>query len=352
MRKIKLVMLLAIAFVLFVSSLSFAAEKPIKWRVVTHQPTGTVRYELVADFCKSVTEATNGRLVLEPYGSGVLFPVSETFDSIKNGTIQMSSISSGFWGGKNTAFSYHAGRPGGPLVDFAESVYLYKASEEFAKKLYAKYGITYLGASQFAPPEQLLSVVPIKSLNDLKGKRIRSHGTSAAFYAALGASAVTTSPSEVYTALQTKQVDMAEYNDWAVNMQLNLNEVAKYVMPGLHYDSIEEQSLIVNPKAWKSLPNDIKKIVDLAREEMLYKSAIKNGVGSILAKKEWEKNKSITIGEWSKEDVARARKVANELMLKDAAKNPDLAEYTKIYAKVLNDLGYASEAKTLGYKGK
>ena len=143
---------------------------------------------------------------------------------------------------------------------------------------------------------------------------------------------------------------MAEYNDWAVNKQLNLHEVAKYVMPGLHYDSIEEQSLLVNPRAWNSLPDDIKKIVDLAREEMLYMSAIKNGVGTILAKKEWEKDKSIVIGEFSKEDVAKARKIANELMLKDAAKNPDLAEYVKLYAKVLNDLGYVTEAKTLGYK--
>ncbi len=350
MKRFNFIVPFALVAMLLISSISFAETKPIKWRVVTHQPTGTVRYELVADFCKSVTEATNGRLVLEPFGSGVLFPVGETFDAVKNGTVQMASISSGFFGGKNTAFTYHAGRPGLLLVDFSESVYLYKETESFAKKLYAKYGITYLGASQFAPPEQLLSVVPIKTLADLKGKRVRSHGTSAAFYAALGASAVTTSPSEVYTALQTKQVDMAEYNDWAVNKQLNLHEVAKYVMPGLHYDSIEEQSLLVNPRAWNSLPDDIKKIVDLAREEMLYMSAIKNGVGTILAKKEWEKDKSIVIGEFSKEDVAKARKIANELMLKDAAKNPDLAEYVKLYAKVLNDLGYVTEAKTLGYK--
>lgn len=339
---------ICIALICVFASTAMAA--PVKWRVVTHQPTGTVRYDLVAEFCESVTKASDGRLVLEPYGSGMLFPVGETFDAVKNGTIQMASCSSGFWGGKNVAFSYHAGRPGGPIVDFSESVYLYEETKSFAEKLYKKYGITYLGPSQWAPPEQLLGVVPVRSIEDLKGKRIRSHSTSGTFFSLMGASVVTTAPSEVYTALQTKQVDLAEYNDWAVNMQLNLQEITKYVMtPCLHYDSIEEQSLIVNPKAWDALPQDLKDIVNLAREEMLYKSAIANGIGTIKAKREWEKRGDIEIIEFSRDDVAKARAVANKMIVDEAAKNADLAEYIDIYARVLNDLGYSEEAKSLGY---
>lgn len=343
-----------VLFIVFISLFVFslpAMASPTKWRVVTHQPTGTVRYDLVAEFCASVTKASGGRLTLEPYGSGMLFPVGETFDSVKNGTVQMASIASGFWGGKNTAFSYFAGRPGSPLVDFSESVYLYSESKAFAEKLYKKYGITYLGPSQWAPPEQLLGVVPVKTLADYKGKRIRSHGISAAFYTRLGASVVSTAPSEVYTALQTKQVDLAEYNDWAMNQQLNLQEVVKYVMiPGMHYDSIEEQSLIVNPKAWEKLPQDLKEIVNLAREEILRKSAVANGIGTIKAKRQWEARKTIKIITIPDADVKKAREIAAKMMLDDAKKNPDLAEYVKIYARVLNDLGYYDYAKALGFK--
>lgn len=349
-RRFCVITLLVVTFIMSITTVAAAVDKPIKWRVVTHQPTGTVRYELVANFCKSVTEASGGRLVLEPYGAGMLFPAGETFDAVKLGTVQMASASSGFWGGKNLAFAYHGGRPGGPITKFEEGVYLYEQTAEFAKKLYSKYGITYIGPSQFAPPEQLIGVVPVKTLKDLKGKRIRSQGTSANFYGRLGASVITSAPSEVYTALQTKQVDLAEYNDYAVNMQLNLQEAAKFVMPGLHYDSIEEQSLIANPRAWNSLPEDLKRIVNLAREEMLCKSAIDNGIGTIFAKRKWEENKEITFIEFSEEDVKQARTVAHELMLEDAQKNPDIAEYVKIYAKVLYDLGYYEDAKFLGYK--
>ena len=43
-----------VLFIVFISLFVFslpAMASPTKWRVVTHQPTGTVRYDLVAEFC-------------------------------------------------------------------------------------------------------------------------------------------------------------------------------------------------------------------------------------------------------------------------------------------------------------
>ena len=118
----------------------------------------------------------------------------------------------------------------------------------------------------------------------------------------------------------------------------------------MHYDSIEEQSLIVNPKAWEKLPQDLKEIVNLAREEILRKSAVANGIGTIKAKRQWEARKTIKIITIPDADVKKAREIAAKMMLDDAKKNPDLAEYVKIYARVLNDLGYYDYAKALGFK--
>lgn len=348
---LKRVVLGALVFIFCLSLPLCAADKPIKWRAVTHQPAGTLRYETFVDFCKTITEASGGRLVVEPFAGGMLFPVMDTFDAVKSGTVPMASISSGFWSGKNLAFAWHAGRPGCPILNFDESIYLYEKTSDFARELYKMHGITYLGASQWAPPEQLLGVVPIRTLDDLKGKRIRSHGISAGFYTRLGASAVSTSPSEVYTALQTKQVDLAEYNDWAINKQLNLQEVVKYVtIPGMHYSSIEEQSLIVNPKAWDALPGDLQQIILAAKDKQLCMSAISNGVESIKARREWEKLDSIEIIELSKEDIAKARQVGLEMLLEDSENNDKVKEYMELYAEVLSDLGYNKEASTLGHK--
>ena len=56
-----------------------AKDKVYKWRAVTHQLVGTSRYEgTVVPFCDMVKKASGGRLIIEPYGAGVLFPVTES----------------------------------------------------------------------------------------------------------------------------------------------------------------------------------------------------------------------------------------------------------------------------------
>ena len=77
-----------------------AAEKVYKWRAVTHQLVGTARYKgTVVPFCEMVKKASNGRLIIEPYGAGVLFPVPESFDAVRDGVVQMAMV----WGGTGLA---------------------------------------------------------------------------------------------------------------------------------------------------------------------------------------------------------------------------------------------------------
>ena len=63
------------------------------------------------------------------------------------------------------------------------------------------------------------------------------------------------------------------------------------------------------------------------------------------------KNKYIEAGTniitLSDEDVSKAREAASSLLKKYAGKNPDCAEFVKIYKEVLKELGYAEEAKNL-----
>ena len=47
-----------------------------------------------------VKKASNGRLIIEPYGAGVLFPVPESFDAVRDGVVQMAMVWSGIGPGK------------------------------------------------------------------------------------------------------------------------------------------------------------------------------------------------------------------------------------------------------------
>ncbi|MEG1544183.1 MAG: TRAP transporter substrate-binding protein DctP [Tannerellaceae bacterium] len=310
---------------------------------------GTERYKTVVDFCDTVKKASNGRLIIEPFGAGVLFPVYDSLDSVKNGIVQAAFVWSGYWSSKDPTFAILGNRPGCPITNFSEEMYFEEKVMPVKEKLYKKYGVTYLGTLDYMPPEILCSVVPIKKLGDFKGKNIRTGGIGALFYKALGANTVSVAAPEIYTALQMKTIDAAEFSDWKENMDMGLNEVTKFVIePCLHLGSNEDKGFIINTKAWNSLPNDLKEIVISARDHSRYRSAITNPPQSTIAKHLWAKKvKTITL---SQADVEKARVIGAKVILEQAKKTPEGKEYIAIYAKVLNELGYTSQAKALGYK--
>lgn len=329
-----------------------ADGKVYKWRMVTHQIPGTSRYDgTVVPFVEAVKEASGGRLIIEPYGADNLFPTTDTFDAVKDGVVEMGAIFTGFWTGKDPVFALGAGSiPGDPIKDFAGHYYRSNKLEPIVSKAYEKHGITNLGSFDYAPVEILISSKAIRSIEDFKGKNIRAAGMASIYYGKLGASAISLSPPEIYTGLQLGTVDAAEYNDYLVNKEIGLHEVTKYVIePALHIGATSDKELIVNPKAWDSLPDDLKAIVLNARDKVRYESAIAYGIEGQKAKQEWV-DAGVEIIQLPEEDIAEMRKKAFELLNEYKGESEASKEYIDAYAEVLNDLGYTEEAGLLGYK--
>ncbi|MET3576102.1 TRAP transporter substrate-binding protein DctP [Bhargavaea ullalensis] len=328
-------------------------SKVYKWRMVTHQIPGTARYEgTVVPFVKAVEEITGGRLVIEPFGANVLFPNDETFDMVKNGVVELAAIYTGFWTGKDPVFALGGGTiPGDPITGFDEHFYRSDQLKPIIDKAYEEHGIKNLGAFDYAPEEILMSKVPIRSLEDFKGKNIRAAGVASLYYGKLGASAISLSAPEIYTGLQLGTVDAAEYNDYLVNGEMGLDEVTKYIIePAMHVGPSTDKELIVNPKAWDELPDDLKAALYVARDKVRYESAIAYGVESRKAKKEWEENGNIEFIQLPEEDVDEMRRLGVELLNDYKDKSELSREYVEGYAKVLAELGYTEEAKILGYE--
>lgn len=342
------VVVLMCALILISSAAMAADTKVYRWRAVSHQMAGTARFEkTVVPFCKMVEEASDGRLIIEPFGAGVLFPVFDTFEAIRNGTVEMAMVWNGYWAGIDPVFALAGNLPGDPITDFGEHYYRIEKTGPVLEKVYAKYGIKDLGGFDYGPPEILMTNKPLNSLEDFKGMNIRSAGISAQYYTKLGASAVSLSAPEIYTALQTGTVDAAEYNDWQVNKEMGLHEVTKYVIePMLHQGAIDDKELIVNPALWDELPDDLKAIVIQCRDAARYISSVAYYVGNKRVKADWLAA-GVEIVTLPDEEVAKARKVATDLLLEYKAKSPEAAEYINAYAEALSELGYAEMAELL-----
>lgn len=351
MRKMFILVLVLVLVGIFVPKEGFTEEKVYKWRTVSHSTVGTNHFKMIEEFCDHIKIASQGRLIIEPFGAGVLFPVFNTFDSVKNGLVEMGMVSTGYWVGRDPAFGIFATRPGCPIRNYDEVMYLDQKAYPLMEALYAKHGIKLLGTFDTCAAEPLmLSKQKLESLADFKGLNIRTSGLGAQFYKALGASPVSVSGPEIYTALQLNTVDAAEWMGWRENMEMAFQEVVKYVLePASHLGGTSNQFLLVNPEKWNELPADLKQIVLLARDEARYKSAITVKIDNAAFRHKWEA-KGVEVFSLPETEFKKMREIGMKVFKEYAESNPVGKEYLKIYSEALYDLGYSEEASFFGYK--
>lgn len=344
--KKKIAIFLSVLFLAIGAQSAFAKTT---WRLVTHAMPGTEQQRIAEVFCETVKTLSGGELDIKPYPAGVLFPVFETFDNLANGMVNAGMVYSAYWPGKDPLFNFTT-QPGSPLSTYAEGAYFVEKIEPWFKKLYAKHRLTYLGHAMVSPLyEQLMSVVPIDSVDKLKGLRIRSSGMGGQYYTALGATTVSLSAPDIYTALQTSSIEAAEWTFWDENMRMGFHEVASYVLdPALHNGTCEYFPLVVNTNSWNSLSQENKDIVLAARDRIRYMSSMVY-TREIIAREKWKALPNVKIVEWSAEDKAKARAAGHKVVMDEAKKSAEGQEFLNIYRSTLYELGYKDDAKVLGY---
>ncbi|WP_045220929.1 TRAP transporter substrate-binding protein DctP [Desulfonatronum thioautotrophicum] len=339
---------MTIVFLAILSHAAFAQQ--VRWRLVTHAMPGTEQQRIAEVFSETVKTLSGGQFTIETYPAGVLFPVFETFDNLANGVVNAAMVYSAYWTGKDPLFNFTT-QPGSPLSTYAEGAYLVEKLEPWFEKLYAKHRITYLGHAMVSPIyEQLMSVVPIDSIDKLQGLRIRASGIGGQYYRALGATSVSLSAPEIYTALQTRSIEAAEWTFWDENMRMGFHEVVSYVKdPAFQNGTCEYFPLVVNPASWNALSPEYKEIVLAARDRIRYLSAMVYN-HEIIAREKWKDLPNITVVRWTPEEEAQARSVGHKLVYEEAQKSAEGKEFLEIYRTALWDLGYRDEAKELGYE--
>jgi TRAP-type C4-dicarboxylate transport system substrate-binding protein len=136
-----------------------------------------------------------------------------------------------------------------------------KTLKEAKKRIYSKWGIVWVGMQQsFGKWIYVFSKKPIKSLEDMKGRKIRTWSKDQAeIFNKLGVSAQIIPQAEMYTALKTGVVDGALYPPTAAK-SLSLYEVVKYGSRLYPY-STSFSNYVVSKSAWEALSEEIKAIV-------------------------------------------------------------------------------------------
>ncbi len=233
---------------------------------------GTGIWKAGTEWAKRVKEASNGQLDISLHTPGSLIGTTEALEALGKGVIQLNFSTGEYWAGKDPAYAFVTYLPCGFESPEQHDFWLYKRGGiELIRELYAKSNV-YLLSLPYYPPEYLMSRVPIQSLADIKGKKLVFSGSMPhALFTKLGASTVFMPTAERVTALERGVIDGGDIGIPSTTTAIGADRVAKYMLrPSFHQPS-SALELAINMDLWKSLPDNLKKILELESYELAWR---------------------------------------------------------------------------------
>jgi TRAP-type C4-dicarboxylate transport system substrate-binding protein len=206
------------------------------------------------------------------------------------------------------------------------------------KAAYAEHGVMYLHVHKVALQQDLMFKKPIARLSDLKGMKIRTYGLMAKWVTAAGAGTVWFPGAEIYTSLAAGTVDAVSWAGPAEFWDLRAHEVAKYYLPGALL--LVGDNDLINMKAWNSLPNDLKLIVELVMAETSTLSTQETFLQDELAMKKMIKEWGVKRVVLPPEDLENWREMAVPIWDEVAKANARSAEWVSLTKDWMKWRGY------------
>ncbi len=228
-----------------------AVAQTIKWRLVSCWPAYSSISQSEKRFAKNIYELSGGRLQITTHPAGELVPAMAVFDTVSKGAAEMGEDYAGYWAGKNSAFDLLGSLPMALSQYDLINWYIHGGGHEIYNYMYGKYNMIYFITGVTSIASGIRSRVPIRSLADLKGKKIRISGRASGYVMQkAGATPVMTAPGEIAQALATGNIDAAAFNTPAIDLSLGLAEVTKYnIGPGWNQPS-SVGGVMINKDAW------------------------------------------------------------------------------------------------------
>jgi len=246
-----------------------AAGEPITLSLADYQsPKHFQSVNGTQKWMKRVEELTNGKVKFNYYPGEQLAKASDLLDLVRTGGADLANICHCYVAGKMPYLGVTT-LPG--LIQSAEegtraSMELIHQEPILSTDFLAN-GIRPLYSYMSSPYEIYTASKPVKTLNDMKGLKIRNAGGySGKMLELLGAVPVTISAPEQYEALARKTIDgtLFTINSFPT---YKLDEVIRYGTKGVNGPPTMFV-IAINEKVWEKLPEDVKKAMMQAGTEI------------------------------------------------------------------------------------
>lgn len=263
-KKIFLYFLIAIIGIAFMTVGAYKAQaQPIKLTYSNFFPPTHIQSKLAEAWCKEVEKRTKGKVKVEYYPGGTLTKAKQCYDGVVTGQSDL-----GF-----SVLAYTRGRfPVMSAVDLPLGYTSGKAATEVVNAVYGKFQpkelkdteVMYLHAH--GPGLIHTKGKAVRKLEDMKGLKLRGHGTSAKVVKALGGTPVPKPMPATYQMLQKGVVEGGVF-PFEADKGWKLGEVTDYITADFSAAYTTSFFVVMNKDKWNSLPKDVKETIKEINKE-------------------------------------------------------------------------------------
>ncbi|GFE66096.1 TRAP transporter substrate-binding protein DctP [Litoreibacter roseus] len=324
------------------------------WKIQTSWPGGA-GLQIFKDWCGTIAEKTGGQLTFQPFGANDVVGDFQLYDAVKNGVLDAVNPFTIYAQGIIPAATFLTSYPLGLRNPHEWDTFFYGLGGlEIARELYSAQGLHYVGPVHHGP-NIIHSKVPIRSIDDFAGRKMRVPGGMVAeVFAEIGAETTVLPGSEIFPALEKGTIDVADYVGPAVNYALGFSQVTQYISmgpPGFMslYQPVDLMDITVGQAAWDALSPEMKQFVEM--ETHTY-SDMHHAAIQAADQEAWKKFEAdgTEVTRLTQDDVELMTEVAVPIWFNYANRDKDAARVFKIQLDYMmsGSLGYVTPEQIEG----
>jgi len=321
----RLVFKLTLLVSLILSSSQAAKVYKLKM-ATTWGPTLSPLFDSAANMAKIAEEMSNGELKIRVDASNKHKSPLGILDMVKGGQYDLGHSASYYWKGKDIAALPFTSMPFGLTAPEQYAWFYYGGGLELMQKVYAKHKVLSFPGGSTGVQMGGWFRKEIKTLDDLKGLKMRIPGFAGEIMAKLGVQVTNIAPGELYTSLDRNTIDALEWVGPSMDIKMGFHKIAPFYYTGWH-EPASEMQFLVNKKKFSKLPKHLQKILTTAMRVAAYDMYAQN---YHMNSKAWAKMKkeypSINVKTFPKEIMDAMKKANKELRAEMSSKSSLLKE--------------------------
>ncbi len=244
------------------------AQPAVRWRCSSGFPKALdTIYGAAEDAAKRISEATGGRFQISVAPAGEIVPMPQAADAVGAGTVECSHTAAFYYVGKDPTWAFGSCIPFGMNFRQMNAWWLEGGGEKLFNDFLKPQGMQYFLSGNTGAQMGGWFRKEIKTMEDVKGLKIRIPGLGGRLFSAVGAVPQQIPGGDIYPALERGTIDAAEWVGPYDDEKLGFNKVAPfYYYPGF-WEGGAGLGWLVNNKAWDALTPEYRAIFRAAVKE-------------------------------------------------------------------------------------